>query len=790
MKLYLSNEYKMASRTHFLNNRMRNVVPSICIERARIVTNSYKGTEGLSYIKRRAIALREMLEQMTIFIDDEELIVGNHGSSPRAALIFPEFGIFSKEELDLMPKRNVDTLQISEEDKEELLNCIYPYWEEKCTDSYIRNYVDEEIMKVLDSPFRVFNPLSRARSGYGHYLPNIEKIIKYGFKKIEQDAIENLKQSSCNKEFYEAVLIVCEAVKIFQNRFAELAEKMANEENDKSRKQELLLIKEVCSRVPYEPASNFHEALQSYWFTILIDYCGQNGSAISGGRVDQIFYPYYRNDIDRKLMTDEDVKELLSAFWVKHSDIIKAGTYSSARNNGGFATTINVVLGGVDQHGNDAVNELSYLCLDVEKEVFNSEPNTSIRVSLKNPDDFIKKALNVLVENEGGKLPYFNDDIIIPALVNDGYSLVDARNYAIVGCVEPTGYGNTMGRTNSCYFNLAKCLELALFDGVCQMSNEQMGPKTGSEFTSFEDVLKAYEKQVEYFVEMMVKSLNGIEQIHKNYGQHIYCSMLLDGCMESGKDCTSGGAKYDFAGVQGVGMVDVADSLTALKQLVFDDGIVDLEDVLRAMKEDYKDNEILRQIMIHKASKYGNDIDEADEMAKYVSEHYCNVVRKYHTLNGGDYRPGLFCLSSNTPLGKQVCALPSGRSSGVPLADGGVSPKHGMDILGPTASSKSVSKVDHAQASNGVNFNLKFMPTILKTESDRQKLIDVIRTYFSLGGMHIQFNILSTEKLLEAQKNPVKYRSLVVRVAGYSAFFVELDKEIQDEIISRTMIGE
>ncbi len=783
MKCFLPEGMKRQKRTKILNNSMRNCIPSICIERATIVTRSYKRSEGQASIIRRALALKDILEQMTIFINEEELIVGNHGSRARAALIFPEFGLFTSTELDLMPIRKVDTLQISDSDKNILLNDIYPYWKDKCTDSYIKDYIDAGIMDVLESDYRVFNPLSRARSGYGHYLPNIEKIIKYGFKQIEKEAIGK------DSDFYKAVLVVVEGIKIFQNRFKSLALQMATTCEDERRKKELLLIANACSRVPYEPANTFYEALQSYWFTILIDYCGQNGSAISGGRVDQIFYPYYKHDIDNGIMNKEDAREMLEAFWIKHSDIIKAGTYSSAKNNGGFATTINFVIGGLDQYGNDAVNELSYLCLDVEEAVFNSEPNTSVRLSNKNPDKFIKRVLEVLVHREGGKLPFFNDEVIIPALINDGYSLEESLNYAIVGCVEPTGYGNTMGRTNSCYFNLAKCLELALFDGVCQMSKVQMGPKTGNEFTCFEEVLKAYETQVEYFVKMMVDALNGIEKIHKEYGQHIYCSMLLDGCMENGIDCTSGGTKYDFAGVQGVGLIDVADSLTALKQLVFDKQIVDINDILSCMTNDYNDNEILRQIMLHKADKYGNDLDEADTMAAYVANHYCQCVKQYKTLNGGKYRPGLFCLSSNTPLGKQVCALPSGRKSGVPLADGGVSPKHGMDTLGPTASSKSVSKVDHKQASNGVNYNLKFMPTILKTESDRQKLIDVIRTYFSLGGMHIQFNILSTEKLLEAQKNPEKYRSLVVRVAGYSAFFVELDKDIQDEIISRTMIG-
>lgn len=797
-KKLLPEGIERETRTEFLNHAMRSVVPSICVERAKIVTESYKRTEGMPYVMRRAIALKDMLEQMTIFIDKEELIVGNHGSRARAALIFPEFGTMDKKELDLMPVRKVDTLQISEQDKKFLLEDIYPYWKNRCTGDISRYYINETIMEVLDSPYRVFNPLSRTRSGYGHYLPNVEKVLKTGFCGIEKEArcrLEGLDladpELTEKTNFYKSVLIICEGVCAFQKRFAVLAEKMAREESDERRRKELLLIGANCKKVPYLPAETFYEALQSYWFSILIDYCGQNGSAISGGRVDQIFYPYYRKDVDAGLMVEEEARELLEALWVKHSDIIKAGTYSSAKNNGGFATTVNVVLGGVNADGEDAVNELTYLCLEAEKSVFNSEPNTSIRISGRNPDRFMKRIIEILVEKEGGKLPFFNDDLIIDALLEDGISLEDARNYAIVGCVEPTPYGNTMGRTNACYFNLAKCLELAMFDGVCQMSGKQMGPKTGrfEDFTSFEQVREAYEKQVEYFVKMMVSSLNAIEKLHADYGQHIYCSMLLDGCMESGRDCTRGGAKYDFEGVQGVGMADVGDSLTAVKKLVFEEKRVEKEALLEGMRTNFEANPMLKYILVNKAPKYGNDIEEADEMASYVGEHYCNCVRRYVNTSGGKYRPGLFCLSSNTPLGKQVCALPSGREAGTPLGDGGISPKHGMDLLGPTAAAKSVAKVKHALASNGVNFNLKFLPAILKTDEDRQKLVDLIRAYFSIGGMHIQFNILSPEKLLDAQKQPEKYRSLVVRVAGYSAFFVELDKDIQDEIISRTLIG-
>lgn len=783
-------------RTKKLNDAMRSVKPEICIERARLITESYKQTQGMPYIIRRAKGLKYLLEHMTIFIDDEELIVGNHGSKPRSAPLFPEFGGLSKKELDMMPTRKVDTLQISEEDKDTLLTEIYPYWENQSIGDLSQYYIDDRIMKVLNSEYRVFNPLSRARSGYGHYIPDIQKIVNHGFCKVEAEAREYLanldildSEFTDKTHFYKAVLIICEGVQIFQNRFALLAEEMAEKEKDERRRHELLLIASNCRRVPYESAQTYYQALQSYWLTILIDYCGQNGSAISGGRVDQMFYPYYKQDLESGVMVKEEAREILEALWVKSSDVIKAGTYMSARNNGGFATTINVVLGGVGKEGENAVNEFTYVCLDAEQTVFNSEPNTSIRVSEKNPDEFLNRVLQILVENEGGKLPFFNDELIIKGLVKDGVSLEDARNYAIVGCVEPTGQGDTMGRTNACYFNLAKCLELALFDGVCQMSGEQLGPKTGKfeDFKSFEDLKRAYEEQVNYFVDMMISSLNSIELLHARYGQHIYCSMLLKGCLESGKDCTQGGAKYDYVGVQGVGIADVGDSLIAVKELVFDKKEVTQTQLLDALRDNFGGQEILKYKLINKVPKYGNDIWEADEITAYVGKQYCDSVSGHISPHGAVYRPGLFCLSSNTPLGRQVCALPSGREAGTPLGDGGISPKHGMDICGPTATCKSVARVDHEKAINGVNFNMKFMPTILKTKDERQKLIDLIRTYFSIGGMHIQFNILTPEKLQDAQQNPDKHRNLVVRVAGYSAFFVELDKDIQDEIISRTM---
>ncbi|MGJ9454564.1 glycyl radical protein [Actinotignum sp. GS-2025c] len=782
-------------RTAFLNERMRAAVPAICTERARIVTQSYRDSEGEPAVIRRAKALRDTLAQMSIFIDDAELIVGNHGSKPRSAPLFPEFGPLSEKELDLMPVRKVDTLQVSPEQKRELLDEIYPYWVNRSNEDLARHLLDEETNRVLSADNRPFDTRSRARSGYGHYIPNVRRIIEGGFIAVENEArtrLAELSRGDANysdkRVFYEAVLIVVDAVRIFQQRFAELAERMAAGAVDPGRAAELRAIAENCRQVPYRPARTFWEACQSYWFVMLIDYCSQNGSAISAGRFDQYCYPYLRADLDSGRLSREEAQTILDALWVKHIDIIKACTYSSARNNGGFSTSVALTLGGVDENGEDAVNELSYMCLDAEQAVFNSEPNVSIRVSHKTPDAFLDRVLRILVENEGGKDPFFNDDVIIPGLVEHRHmSLKDARDWAIVGCVEPTGQGNTMGRTNSCHFNLAKCLELALHDGRCPMSGEQLGPHTGdfTQMQSFAEVQRAYAAQVDYFVEMMVSTLNTIELLQARETPHIYCSTVLDGCLESGRDCTAGGAVYDATGVNGVGLPDVVDSLEVIRELVFERKVMTAAELLEATASDFADEVIQHRCL--NVAKYGNDLTRVDDLAQFVTSQYTDSVYRFRSPHGGYFIPGLFSLSSNTPLGRQVGALPSGRAAGTPLGDGGISPKHGMDTNGPTAVVSSVASWDHSAAINGVNLNMKFVPAMLKKPADRQKLIDLIRAYFVMGGMHIQFIILSGETLRAAQREPEKYRGLVVRVAGYSAFFVELDREIQDEIISRTV---
>ncbi|MDR1613041.1 MAG: formate C-acetyltransferase/glycerol dehydratase family glycyl radical enzyme, partial [Planctomycetota bacterium] len=387
-----------------------------------------------------------------------------------------------------------------------------------------------------------------------------------------------------------------------------------------------------------------------------------------------------------------------------------------------------------------------------------------------------------------GKYPIFNDDAIIPALEKDGVEHGDAMDYSVVGCVEPTPSGNTMGLTNACFFNVAKCLELALNNGACMLTGDQMGPKTGAaaDMAAYADVWEAFHQQLAHAARRATLAMNVIVAAIARHAPHVYCSLVTRGCLEKGLDSAAGGAKYNYVGIQAVGVADVADSLYAIKKLVFDDKAVSLAKLREMLLTNFANDELFRQRCINRVAKYGNDIPEVDAVARRVAETYCLEIRKGTDLRGGKYRAGLYCLSSNTPIGRQTAALPSGRLAGTPLGDGGVSPKHGMDGCGPTAAAKSVAGLDHSLATNGTNYNQKYPASLMARPENRSRLVRMIRTYFKLGGFQIQFNILSPETLRAAQADPDAHRSLVVRVAGYSAFFVELDSEIQNEIISRT----
>ncbi|MCC8181230.1 MAG: formate C-acetyltransferase/glycerol dehydratase family glycyl radical enzyme, partial [Planctomycetes bacterium] len=668
-KRYLPEGMDRIERTEFLNRRMRSQKPAISIERARLVTESDRLTVGEPVMIRRSKALRHVLANMRVYILDEELIAGHHADQLRHAPMFPETAAFSAEELDLCPIRKVDTLQISKQDRDFLLNEIYPYWRGKTQADAAAHYFPPELKKELSCENKVFNPVSRTRSGYGHYTPDFPTILEIGFAWVRQQAAEALARLSefdpdyaRKLHFYQSVDIIAEGVDIFARRHAEVAEEMAKAERDGRRRRELELIASACRQVPYRPARTYHEALQSYWFTLLIDYIGQNGSAISAGRFDQYIYPFYRRDIEAGRIAREDALELVEALLVQHLDIIKAGAFESVRNNGGFATTIHMGLSGLDRDGNDATNEFSYMVLEADKRVFNSEPNIGLRVSSKTPDAIIEKLLENLVHCEGGKYPIFNDDAIVPALERDGVSPEDAFDYSVVGCVEPTPSGNTMGLTNACFFNVAKCLELALNNGVCMLSGEQMGPRTGESASlgSYDAVWNAFAVQLEYFARRTTLAMNMIIAAIAERAPHVYCSLVTKGCMEKGLDSAAGAAKYNYVGIQAVGIADAADSLMVLKKMVFEQEAVTLERFRNILLENFKNDELFRQRCINHVPKYGNDVDEVDAIARDVAALYCRQITRGTAPRGGIYRAGLYCLSSTTPIGRPPAALPSG----------------------------------------------------------------------------------------------------------------------------------
>jgi len=767
----------------------------MCIERARLLTESYRHTEAKPVILRQAKAFYHVLSEMTVFILDDELIVGHQTSKHRGVPVYPETDSrYLREEIDLFPIRDQDRLIVLEKDKKELLNEILPFWENRNTGDLVFERTPDETKKVWLHEHGIFHPELHVHGSYGHWIPDFKKILEEGMDHQIEVVTEKLRSLNPldplgleKREFYESLLICCDAAILFANRYAQKAWELSKNESDLRRKKELELIATVCERVPAKPARTFHEALQAYWFTMLLCWISQSGTAISCGRFDQLMYPYFRRDIERGTITKDEAHELLEALWIKHTEIMRNYDCHCARYFAGWSVSVHMDVGGMDARGLDATNELTYMCMDAEEKVANTQPNFSLRVHDASPQDLLLRAIEVVRKVHTGKPAFFNDDAIVPALLSDGVPLEGARDYGIIGCVEMVPQQGTCGITNAAMSNLAKALELALNDGKCRLCGQQYGPRTGDprNFGTFAELLQAFEKQIAWYVAHMVQALNTIERVHSEICPQPFASLVTKGCVEKGQDFTRGGPVFNYTGPQGVGLADVADSLAAIRKFVFEEKTLSIEELLAVLDADFGENEPLRQVLLA-APKYGNDDDSVDDLARYVARVYCSEVSKYRNTRGGHYRPGMYAVSSNVPLGLNVGALPSGRKAKEPLADGGLSVKHGMDRHGPTAAVKSVAKVDHALSTNGTLLNQKFHPSALDSQEGREKLATLIRTYFALGGNHIQFNCIDADTLRDAKKHPEKYRSLVVRVAGYSAYFVDLDPGVQDDIIART----
>ncbi|MFZ7120213.1 MAG: glycyl radical protein [Eubacteriaceae bacterium] len=781
----------VSERINILREKSLNTKPSICAERAVLITEAYKKYKDEPLIIKRAKALRYVLENMTIYIKDEELIVGNQASKPGRVPVFPETqSVWVSEQLNEFEKREEYRYDVEEKIKKSLKKLL-PYWNGKTISEKVNRVLPKDTKKILEMQYPVISANLHLTGGIGHVLPDYSKILTYGVEYIKKEIHEQESQlnftqpESINKlQFFRATKIICDSIVNFARRYSFLALKMSLDTEDNKRKKELIEISKICKRVPLYAASNLYEALQSFWIVHLVLAIEADGRAVSPGRFDQYIYPYYKNDLLNKSINKEFAQELVDSLWIKFNEVQHlANVQPKGKYCSGFTMSQNIVLGGITSNGKDATNDFSYVCLNSEKNIRFPQPSLSIRLHNDTPNEFLIKSLEV-IKLGGGKPAIFNDELIIPSLLNDGVSLNDARNYGIVGCVEPAPI-NSFAWTNAAMFNLAKCLELAIYNGKDILSGNKINNITEKGVNNFIDVWENYKKQVAYFVKHMVIILNAIQIIHKENLPLPFLSILVDDCIKKGIDITEGGATYNYMGPQGVGLPDVSDSFSALKKIVFEDKSISFDKFMDILKDNFDGNERIRQKLINKTPKYGNDDEYVDDIAKQVAHLYTQEVRKYNNSIGGKYRPGLYSVASHVPAGQAVGALPNGRKSSEGLVDG-ISPVQGCDKNGLTAIVNSASKLDQIFASNGTNLNPKLHPSCLSNSEDIFKFITFLRCFVQSKNMHIQFNVVTNKMLYEAQKNPDEYKSLLIRVSGYSAFFVELNKEIQNDIIRRT----
>ncbi len=802
----LNFKKNITPRVEKLYQNAIDATASVCVERARYFTESWKETEGQPVEIRRAKAIANVLSKMSIYILDGELIVGNVATKPRASVVDPEYSttILNKEFQD--PEKNpvdrpYDRHEMSDAVRKELMEDIFPYWADKTIEYHVMRELPEECINAAipsEAKVHTIPPGTEIhlRHGAGHLNVDYKKFIARGARSIIDEAKERMAalkpEEQEKKSFYEAVVIIYEAVIDFAHRYVKLAREQAEQTSDPARKEELLEIARICNRVPEYPAETLREAMQSFWFAQIVLFgIEQDDTAVSPGRVDQYFYPYYKADKEAGRMTDEDVQELIELLFIKFSHMSVLWDYTTARYYAGFSLTQTIMVGGVDEDGIDATNELTYMFLEAEAQVPLFQPEFAARIHKNAPFEYLKKLAEVSKLGHG-KPKMFMDEVAIPAMLKRGATLEEARDFCIVGCVEPSTSGNCCGWTNAVQFNVAKCLELALNGGVCLVTGEQIGPKTQDPetFESMDQVLEAFRQQLAYFVDQATKAISTYIKYHGKLAPNTFTSSLLDGCMESGLDMARGGCKYKAIGVNGVAVPDTGDSLAAIDQAVFRDKYCTMPQLIDALRKDFEGYDDLRHQLLYSVPKYGNDIDFVDNYVKKAGRIWCKEVEKHEGPHGEKYWPGEFTVSSNVPHGLATGALPSGRKLGEPLANGGISATNGSDVNGPTSLIKSAAKVDSVSACNGTLLNMRFSPSVLKEDRDIAKFANFLRAYCLAGGYHIQFNVVSSDLLKKAQKTPEKYKNLLIRVAGYSAYFTELSKEVQDDLIERTVYDE
>ena len=781
----------MRERIKRLREKSLEAMPSISIERARIITETYKTYYGkVSIPVLRALSLKDICEKKTIFIDEDDLIVGERGSKPKATPTYPEICCHTLEDLRVMDSREKTFFKVSEDIYEIQEKEIIPYWNGKSIRDKILNEMTEEWKDCYYSG--IYTEFMEQR-GPGHTVGD-KKIFNRGFYEVIElidKEIKNLDylndpNAYDKQEELKAMKITCEAVITFAKRHGNLAKKMAEKEKDEKRKEELLKIADVCYKVPGNKPETFHEAIQGYWFVHLTIITEMNiWDAFSPGRFDQHLNPFYKKDLENGIISREDAVELLQSMWVKFNNqpstpkvgvtLKESGTYTD------FAT---INIGGLSSDGGDGVNEVSYILLDVVDSMKLLQPNSNIQLSKKNPHDFIKRGTEIIREG-WGQPPVFNSDSVCQELVRQGKRIEDAREGGTSGCVETGAFGKEAYILTG-YFNLVKVLEITLNNGIDPMTGKKLGLETGDprKFKSFEELFEAYKSQLHHFINIKIRGNNVIERLYMKEMPCPFLSTVIDDCITNGVDYNSGGARYNSNYIQGVGIGTLTDCFASLKYNIYDKKRVTMEDLLNTLKNNFKDKEPLRQLFLNKTPKYGNDDDYADDIMKLCFDTYYNEVNGRKSIRGGTYRINMLPTTCHIYFGEVTGATPDGRFSSEPQSEG-ISPTGGADRLGPTAVIKSAAKMDHLKT-GGTLLNQKFTPSVLQGDEGLEKLCHLIRAYFKMDGHHIQFNVINKDTLREAQKNPEAYKDLIVRVAGYSDYFCDLGKSLQDEIINRT----
>ncbi|EOF4704652.1 formate C-acetyltransferase [Klebsiella oxytoca] len=761
----------MTNRTQRLKDRLFANPREISLERALLYTASHKQTEGEQVMIRRAKATEWVLDHVQISIRDDELIAGNRTIKPRAGIVSPEMDPYwLLKELDQFPTRPQDRFNISEEDKRIYREELFPYWENRSMKDFINSQMTDEVKTAVST--QIFS-VNQTDKGQGHIIIDYPRLLENGLSALVAELKAVNKQHPQNS-FYQAVLILLEASQRHILRYAALADEMAASCFDEQRRKELETIAEISRHNAVHRPEDFWQASQLFWYMNIILQYESNASSISLGRFDQYMLPYYQASLNRG-QDPQFLKELLESLWVKCNDIVLLRSTSSARYFAGFPTGYTALLGGLTETGRSAVNILSFLSLDAYQNVRLPQPNLGVRVNELIDRPFLRKTAETIRLGTG--IPQiFNDEVVIPAFLNRGVSLEDARDYSVVGCVELSIPGRTYGLHDIAMFNLLKVMEIVMLENE---SNPDI---------TWDGLIDQIRDKTRYYIRLMVEGSNICDIGHRDWAPVPLLSSFIEDCVQHGKDITEGGARYNFSGVQGIGIANLSDSLHALKGMVFEQKRLSFAELMAVLKANFQtpEGEKIRARLINRFEKYGNDIDEVDNISADLLRFYCKEVEQYQNPRGGHFTPGSYTVSAHVPLGSVVGATPDGRLAGEQLADGGLSPMVGQDSQGPTAVLKSVSKLDNYLLSNGTLLNVKFTPATLAGDGGLNKLADFLQAFTKLKLQHIQFNVVNADTLREAQQRPQDFAGLVVRVAGYSAFFVELSQEIQDDIIRRT----